>query len=778
MSSAKLSGNEGYWKSRAGSDYRLQQDVRREAGNLSYEQQEALVFDLVSRRAAAGRPISVLDFGCGFGRMSKLLAGITGVTVFAYDFSESMVEDLRRSLVLDSGLENIRLGVADSLAEAFPGQTFDVAIAVSVFIHNAPEAARRHARAVMDALESDGEFVLIENRIACMSLQSSFWHGGCWLHDIAGDVLPGFRIVMDDGLVDGHGVYRVTHPKFGPDVLVARSGGSARSITREDLVLLGMDTVVAAVRALEAEVSDGAHSGPSAKDNDEIVAAMRRIVGSILPSTDAHKGPYGLGSLYTDVEQIRGRWRVMEAQLARKDHDIRLCESQRDDAVARALDLERDHSAITARMTSSLEAIGRLERDNAAALERIAALERDLEVARASALRARAREENLEIRLGGAMRGLGRLVRPYPESQLSIERHSVRAATHPLAYPKIAYRSVSTSWFEVNASRDTRFANADARFDRVAHVFHQQWFGMRAAAGALPGQKFAISADRRPTQPELVAFGEALARLQIDRVVCHGFSESMADTSRFLASAIGIRPHLVWHGAPAMWVWEAERKLFGMVVSLAEAGVLRRVHIMRSGNASLVGSAGWAPQLLNMPPNVSGVMLRSDDEERATRALLPSWNLVHKNVYSNLAAASLIPSIDKIWVLASDIDLPVADSRLERLPTLDQVAMLGFMAKSALTMNVSLVDCHPMVELESMAVGTPALRGPLALDQLDDHEYVRLTEVKNPLSVEEIRRTAVAVLEFDRLSMRELIGDYRKHLTAASARGFLDFISD
>ncbi|MHC9704462.1 hypothetical protein ACQXYG_12030 [Corynebacterium diphtheriae] len=46
-----------------------------------------------------------------------------------------------------------------------------------------------------------------------------------------------------------------------------------------------------------------------------------------------------------------------------------------------------------------------------------------------------------------------------------------------------------------------------------------------------------------------------------------------------------------------------------------------------------------------------------------------------------------------------------------------------------------------MVELEALAAGTPALRGRLGMDALEDHPYVEITQVADPLSVADVRQT-------------------------------------
>lgn len=80
--------NRDYWINRSGDLYADQQKVRREAGNSNYARQEAwLVGFLAERSEQLGRPVRVLDFGVGFGRLARLLPQHAFVDYFGFDIS-------------------------------------------------------------------------------------------------------------------------------------------------------------------------------------------------------------------------------------------------------------------------------------------------------------------------------------------------------------------------------------------------------------------------------------------------------------------------------------------------------------------------------------------------------------------------------------------------------------------------------------------------------------------------------------------------------------------
>jgi hypothetical protein len=328
-----------------------------------------------------------------------------------------------------------------------------------------------------------------------------------------------------------------------------------------------------------------------------------------------------------------------------------------------------------------------------------------------------------------------------------------------------------------NDAQDTSLATVDARFATVCHVFHQEWFGMRAAAGALPGNKLAISADRFLSRKEIAQIARILQASLIDRIVVHGFSEAMEAFVRAIRVHGFDHLYLIWHGAPAMWVFEAERKLAQRAIGLARSGVVRRMQGMRRGIDTVIGKRAFAPQLLNVAPSVPLDGMPVTPRRKQAVVFSPSWNLLHKNLATNLLGAEINPRVGEFWTLAPDLTFDRAISRKVRvLGKMTGAEMLQTMRKADVIANVSIVDCHPMVDQEALAVGVPCLRGPLFLDALEDHPYVRLTEVVNPLSVDDVSRALDRVLDVPQSDIQALIADYAKGIRATSLARYLEFL--
>ncbi len=100
----------------------------------------ALVRARLSREGALGR---VVEFGCGTGYFSEVLAGRAEELV-ATDLAPGMIEEARRAL---RGVENVRVQIEDCMRTSFAEGTFDAAF-MSLVLHfvDGPTALREMRR--------------------------------------------------------------------------------------------------------------------------------------------------------------------------------------------------------------------------------------------------------------------------------------------------------------------------------------------------------------------------------------------------------------------------------------------------------------------------------------------------------------------------------------------------------------------------------------------------------------------------------------------------------
>lgn len=320
-----------------------------------------------------------------------------------------------------------------------------------------------------------------------------------------------------------------------------------------------------------------------------------------------------------------------------------------------------------------------------------------------------------------------------------------------------------------NAAMDTRWAHRDSRFERVVNVFHQEWNGIRAMAGYLPGNKLAIPGER-PLGPadhrraiELVEASRPLA------ICFHGYSDNADALAVLLGRALGGRVPLcaTWHGTPAQFHFEFELDMFSRLLERKRSGVLKSVACVKPGMSCI------SPQLhretvLCMAPRVDPHSLRVR-EGLSGEVFIPVPNDWRKNFYTNLYGAAL-PRVRVVHVSAA-FKLPAEPLpfKLARWSKPARTQVLSLMRACDAVMNVTLSECQPMTVLEGAAVGTPCLSGPLGLDEFEQHEFARLTRVRQVDSAAAVRWALDQVLDArdrDPRGLGEMMLDYEQLVRA------------
>lgn len=327
-----------------------------------------------------------------------------------------------------------------------------------------------------------------------------------------------------------------------------------------------------------------------------------------------------------------------------------------------------------------------------------------------------------------------------------------------------------------NDADDIRYAHQDERFSGVVHVFHVQWFGIRAAAGSLPGNKLAIDAHRKLSASEVRAIVERLCGTgSFSRYVFHGMSGNAAALIRALSAAgLAERSFIVHHGSVAQWTYGPERTLAFQAIELARAGQVRRLHVMKRDHA-LLGDRSFTPLLLNMSPVLESSAIQP--RPRRSAVFVPGTEGWIKNLHCNALGAAILPTIEEVLHYYPDLKLPEPwQARLKHVPFVDRSGTFQIMSESLVTLNVSLTECYPMVALESEAVGTPCLRNRLFLDALEDHPYVRAVEVEDPTSPFSIRDVLARLLDMPEGERSEVTRDYLRAINERCISRYLEFL--
>ncbi len=327
---------------------------------------------------------------------------------------------------------------------------------------------------------------------------------------------------------------------------------------------------------------------------------------------------------------------------------------------------------------------------------------------------------------------------------------------------------------------DTRWAQEDARFASVLHVFHAEWPGIRAAAGYSPGRKVAIQSERQLLSKEIAEVLEYLQREQITAVVIHGCSSNVFLLIDALRRAWGkdIRIQVVWHGSTAQFANPFELEWFGQILSLRKRGVVDAFGAVKPG-LSLLDDALFVAPLLNLPPRLDREPNRSSAVRSAFIVAPTNW---HKNFYTALFAAAGSERIDEVLV-TSEVELPTSlhlRARLRVVGQLGRDALFQLIEGSTAVLNPSLSECQPMIALESLALGVPCVTGPLGLGALDEHPYQRLVQLADVGSLGLVRTGLERVLELREGApelLREMMESYRVLLRSAAIERLAEFLS-
>lgn len=126
-----------YWTHRGGDDYfREQEDHPTRADRLNW----------VARRVASYRPTSILEVGCGYGKLIRALRRRTDAPIVGLDFSPSQLDRAAAHL---ADLPAIDLVRASGARLPFADNSFDLVVTSAVILHNEPAVAEAIRREIL-----------------------------------------------------------------------------------------------------------------------------------------------------------------------------------------------------------------------------------------------------------------------------------------------------------------------------------------------------------------------------------------------------------------------------------------------------------------------------------------------------------------------------------------------------------------------------------------------------------------------------------------------------
>lgn len=324
-----------------------------------------------------------------------------------------------------------------------------------------------------------------------------------------------------------------------------------------------------------------------------------------------------------------------------------------------------------------------------------------------------------------------------------------------------------------NAECDCRHAASDPRFASVVHVFHQNWHGIRSAVGGLPGNKVAVPQEYKLTAKDQTILSAQLEAWGARKAIFHGYSPATAPVLKTLC-AEGIVCYLVWHGSLAQLALRPEVDFFEAALRLVNRGLFRRAHMLKAG-MEFIFPNGFEPMLLNTVPFMNSVRLAPPFANGAAVALVPAHTDIWKNLHTSLIGAALSSAKTVLHYGKVRGNIPILN-RCRRIRYEGHERHLCLLTQIDATVNVTVIDCHPMVPLESLAAGIPCVTGPLFLDALQDHPYTIATTVANPFAVKDIAGRLNSLSAMNSSELTEIIEDYRSAIRNLSLDRYTEFL--
>ena len=353
------------------------------------------------------------------------------------------------------------------------------------------------------------------------------------------------------------------------------------------------------------------------------------------------------------------------------------------------------------------------------------------------------------------------------------------AEAHDDARPDPASRSVLKAVFDTPAM--LRAAHRVAGFERVLHVAHHEWHGIRQATAYCPGHKLLIPADGPLEEADKIQIAEEIQALGITHVVFQGYSENADQLLLSLKSRFGagLRCHAVTHVTTAQFEHHFEMVMQARLLIRLRMGSLQGLASVKP-DFGAVFEHYWPGLIVNFAPDLPSQRHRRPPDMRSVYAPLdPGWR---KNMYTNVLGALTAENVEQV----KTANFP---NGLESLVNLDRLRLVGYlrgrdlfeeMARSSLVLLATLAECQPMTQLESLAVGTPAMTGPLSIREFDDDPLIRLCttpHLDNPALLARDVERVVAARHDDPAAIEEMITDHLARRHALAAQRYADFLA-
>lgn len=327
-----------------------------------------------------------------------------------------------------------------------------------------------------------------------------------------------------------------------------------------------------------------------------------------------------------------------------------------------------------------------------------------------------------------------------------------------------------------------------ARQARAVAVYCPRWAGVSNATRNL--FEVAYPVPSRPDVPPEDLDDEALehhvgvlAATGTRHVVVSGGDEvHLRLVERLAVRVPQLRVDLLWHGSPLQFSEDHEWRLMQLWLDAARRGVVRRIGTVKAGVERLFGALGIPSCLvLNY---VAGVPLPPPDvpDDEWHVGVWLSGLGYRKLPHVMLSALAMLPRVRLhaagIGVQAIEVArrLGVPLGAVQETP-LPSAAMTEAIRRTHLSLYVTFSECCPMLPLESLHAGVPALVGPTSHLFQDDRYLADRLVVPFPDRADVIADAAARAI----VQRREIVTAYAGYAVrygAEARRSVEAFLAD
>jgi hypothetical protein len=303
--------------------------------------------------------------------------------------------------------------------------------------------------------------------------------------------------------------------------------------------------------------------------------------------------------------------------------------------------------------------------------------------------------------------------------------------------------------------QSSQFSQVWEGFESVVHIYPENYAGIGAAVSYLPGIKIGVP-DNWGNEIPIVDQEDRF--LETTKIVIHGMSQGLFNfVNNFLVRFPNFKMYGVWHGNLTQLAYEEERGLFLLFWELAKSKNFVKSTSIRFEQNNLLPKP-WNGPILNTPPR----FVLSERARTNSVALCPSWNDIRKNLIFNLAIGVSSKSLKSVHYYQDigNINLILKSKKLQKISYKGTANHLKELSQCQIVLNATVIDCQPMVDLESLSTHTKLICSQHSpIEKISPHEIFDHIHV-NPFDFDSAKNKMEALLSMDQQLWNDMCSDF------------------